>query len=228
MPYEGIRTNPSPIKKPKSDFIKKWNKISTEVMHRTVAAFPICLVNGVAVIGQLSWAHDHLQAWHTAGQILFAFALESIALFLSYSAYLAEKENDSALRLKMASYMIGFGVGILNYNHFSNDWHPTAVAIVVGMMSSLSPMLWAVYSRRVSRPILAKNGLIDEHALRLGASRWFWHPIRSAQVMYMATWIGENKVSRAIAIYEKLSAEREASKLMNAELEKINAENGAN
>lgn len=200
MPYAGIQLSGKP---PAVKVEKKWRDyVDKDWLQRVITALPIGLVNTVAVIGQLSWAHDHLKAWGPAGQFLFAGSLESIALFLSYFAYLAEKSNDSALRMKLASYLIGLLVGLLNFSHFSPHWKPTAVGIVVGGMSSLSPWLWAAYSRRVSRTILAANGLIETHALRLGASRWLWHPIRSARVMYRATWTGESRIGKAIAAYE--------------------------
>jgi hypothetical protein len=181
-------------------------------VHRIVAALPIVMVNIVAVTGQFQWAREHLPTWDWYGQIVFAIALETIALTLAYHAHLAETENDSALGLKLASYGFGLLIGTLNFSHYSHEWQPNAVALVVGMMSSVSPVLWGIYSRRVSRNRLLANGLIDRHSIRLGMTRWVWHPIRSARVTYAATWNGETHVARAIDRYNREANERLAAR----------------
>lgn len=185
------------------------------LMNRLVTAFPLIMVNIVAFSGQYAWAHEHLKTWHTTGQFAFALALESVAVFLAYQAYMAEKRNDSALRLKIASYAFALLVAAINYSHFTNGhWNqPTAVGIVVGMMSAISPWLWSTYSRSVSRTILFTRGLIEEHALRLGATRWLWHPIASFKVMRMATWTGNNKPSKAIMEWEDSEREKAQEKV---------------
>lgn len=202
--------------------VTRW--LGRDWQQKCVAALPIMLVNCVAVSGQLGFAHDHLSSWGDAGQLLFALAIESEALCLSYFGYLAEKANDSALRLKLASYGLGLAVGVINYSHYAPDWKPTAVAVVVGGMSSLSPWLWSVYSRRVSRSILASNGLIESHALRLGATRWMYHPIQSFKVARHASWIGESRITKAISAYDSMVADRAASqvaKSLDRELEEV-------
>jgi hypothetical protein len=181
-------------------------------VHRIVAALPIVMVNIVAVSGQFQWAREHLPTWDWSGQAVFAIALETIALTLAYHAHLAETENDSALGLKLASYGFGLLIGTLNFSHYSHNWQPNAVALVVGMMSSVSPVLWGIYSRRVSRNTLLANGLIDRHSIRLGMTRWVWHPIRSARVTYAATWNGETHVARAIDRYNREANERLAAR----------------
>lgn len=182
--------------------------------NRLITAFPLIMVNIVAFSGQYAWAHEHLKTWHNIGQFAFALALESVAVFLAYNAYLAEKRNDSALRLKMASYAFALLVAAINYSHFTNGhWdQPTAVGIVVGMMSAISPWLWSTYSRSVSRSILFTRGLIDEHALRMGMTRWLWHPIASFKVMRMATWTGNNKPSKAIMEWEEREQDKAQEK----------------
>jgi hypothetical protein len=180
--------------------------------HKLIAALPIIMVNIVAVSGQYAWAHEYLASWHAYGDTVFALALETIALTLAYHAHLAETENDSSFGLKLASYGFGLLIGTLNFSHYSHNWQPNAVALVVGMMSSVSPVLWGIYSRRVSRNTLLANGLIDRHSIRLGMTRWVWHPIRSAQVTYAATWVGETHVSRAIDRYNRDANERLAAR----------------
>jgi hypothetical protein len=174
------------------------------------------LVNAIAITGQMGWAKDNLPTWGLTGQIAFAFGLESVAVFLAYNAYLCEKRNDSALRLKLASYLFALFVATINYSHYAKQWNkPDAVAIVVGMMSAASPVLWGIYSRSVSRGILYQRGLIDEHMLRMG-NRWIWHPIRSFKVMYHATWINENKPTKAIEAWEESEREKTREKALKS------------
>jgi hypothetical protein len=71
--------------------------------------------------------------------------------------------------------------------------------VTFGLMSVSSPWLWSVHSRRVSRDALKERGLIEPHAVRLGATRWLWHPSRSFRVMRWAAWTGEADPARAIA-----------------------------
>lgn len=182
--------------------------------HKLIVILPLLLVNGIAITGQMGWAKDNLPTWGLAGQIAFAFGLESVAVFLAYHAYLCEKRNDSALRLKLASYAFALFVASINYSHYAKQWNkPDAVAIVVGMMSAASPILWGIYSRSESRAILFQRGLIDEHMLRMG-NRWIWHPIRSFKVMYWATWEGENKPHKAIAGWEESEVEKAKEKAL--------------
>jgi hypothetical protein len=148
------------------------------------------LVNAVAFAGQLAFLRDHLP-WPLAGQLMMAAALESIAVYLAFHAHVAALANDSALRLRMASYGFAAVIAAMNYSHYAAPgWRPTFPAVAIGLMSASSPWLWAVHSRRVSRDQMMTTGLIEPHALRLGATRWLWHPVRSARVMYHATWAG--------------------------------------
>jgi len=88
----------------------------------------------------------------------------------------------------------------MNYSHYAAHWRPTFAAIAFGICSAASPWLWSVHSRRVSRDALKASGLIEPHAVRLGATRWTWHPLKSAHVMWHATWKGENDPAAAIAL----------------------------
>jgi hypothetical protein len=74
----------------------------------------------------------------------------------------------------------------------------TLAAVAFGLMSAASPWLWGIHTRRVSRDVLMADGQVEGHALRLGATRWVWHPYRSARVMRHATWVGETKPTAAI------------------------------
>jgi hypothetical protein len=163
------------------------------------AAVPLLLVNGVAFGGQLAFLRDHLP-WPLAGQVTMAVALESVAVFLAMHAHVAALADDSALRLRLASYGFAAVIGAMNYSHYAGPgWRPTFPAVAVGLMSASSPWLWAVHSRRVARDQLRERGLIEPHALRLGVTRWAWHPLRSARVMWHATWAGVTDPREAIA-----------------------------
>lgn len=156
------------------------------------------------MLGQLAFLRTSMH-WILLGDVLFAVTLESIAVYLAYHAHVALISNDSALRLRMASYGCGLLIGLMNYSHYSDHWVPTFKAIALGLLSASSPWLWGIHSRRESRDALMKAGLIEAHAVRLGANRWAWHPLRSIRVMYAATWTGEANVMRAIALVPELA-----------------------
>lgn len=166
------------------------------------AAIPVAGVNAVAFYGQLGYLNVNLITAPLGIRVLIAAVLESIAVYLSWHAHLALIANDSAFRLRLFAYSIAAVIGSMNYSHYMHrDWRPTAAAVIFGLCSVLSPMLWSVHSRRAARDGLKARGEIEPHAVRLGATRWFWHAWRSAQVMWKATWIGENKPDRAIALW---------------------------
>lgn len=166
-----------------------------------LALIPLLLVNSVAFAGQLAFLRDHL-GWPLPGDIAFALALESIAVYLAYHAHVALLADDSALRLRLAAYGFAAVIGAMNYSHYSHHWRPTFAAVALGLLSASSPWLWGVHSRRASRDALMTAGLIERRALRLGSTRWLWHPIRSARVMWHATWTGERRVTEAIAVLD--------------------------
>jgi hypothetical protein len=202
MPLELSRVWPP---QPASDDGKWWRHITSAARvifaHRGwLAAIPVVLVNAVAFAGQLAFLRDHLP-WPLAGQVLVAVTLESVAVYLAWQAHLALAADDSALRLRLAAYGFAAVIGVMNYSHWmAPGWRPTFAAVTFGLMSVSSPWLWSVHSRRVSRDALKAKGLIEPHAVRLGGTRWAWHPWRSARVMFRATWLGENDPVRAIAL----------------------------
>jgi hypothetical protein len=167
-------------------------------VHTALAAVPVMLVNAVAFAGQLAFLRSHLP-WPLAGQVTMAVALESIAVYLAFHAHVAQLANDSALRLRLAAYTFAAVIAAMNYSHYAAPhWRPTFPAVAVGLMSAASPWLWAVHSRRASRDELLAKGLIEPHAVRLGSTRWTWHPVRSARVMWHATWEGITDPAAAI------------------------------
>jgi hypothetical protein len=178
-------------------------RVATGRAARAAAvAVPLLLVNAVAFSGQLAFLRTHLP-WPLPGQVIMAVALESVAVFLALHAHVAALANDSAMRLRLASYAFGAVIGAMNYSHYAvPGWRPTFPAVAVGLMSASSPWLWAVHSRRASRDQMMAAGLIEGHALRLGSTRWLWHPVRSARVMYHATWTGITDPREAITGWE--------------------------
>lgn len=185
-------------------------------IRHAVAVIPLLLVNGIAVAGQTLFWRSHLPVRYALAAFLLAFvfacALESIAVFLAYHAHLAAISNDSALRLRLASYGMGAVIGILNASHFVTHGRVTALATGMGIVSAASPWLWGIFSRRQSRDKLRDAGLIEAHAVRLGAARWFWHPLMSAWVSRHAAWSGENRPAEAIGAWETANGKREAER----------------
>jgi hypothetical protein len=166
------------------------------------AAVPVVLVNAVAFAGQLAFLRAHLP-WPPIGQVAVALALESVAVYLAWHAHLAQVANDSALRLRLAAYAFALIIGAMNYSHYAAPgWRPTFAAVAVALCSAASPWLWGIHSRRVSRDRLMAAGLVEPHALRLGGTRWTWHPWRSARVMWCATWEGITDPAEALAAAE--------------------------
>lgn len=176
----------------------RWRRVVSA--HRGwLAAIPVVLVNAVAFGAQLAFWRAHLGLALEA--VAVALATESIANYLAWQAHLAQLADDAALRLRLAAYGTALVIGALNYSHYMlRGWRPTVAAVTFGMMSAISPWLWSVHSRRVSRDALKSRGLIEPHAVRLGTNRWLWHPLKSAQVMFRATWEGETDPARAIAL----------------------------
>ena len=173
--------------------------VSRDQARTVAAAIPVLLVNAVAFIGQLAFLRAHLP-WPLAGQLMMAAALESIAIYLAFHAHIAALASDSALRLRLASYGFAAVIAAMNYSHYAAPgWRPTFPAVAVGLMSASSPWLWAVHSRRMARDQMIAAGLIEGRALRLGVTRWLWHPLRATRVMWQATWTGTTDPQQAIA-----------------------------
>jgi hypothetical protein len=163
-----------------------------------LAAVPIVIVNYVAFRAQLRYWEVFLDR---GDALLVSAALESIAVYLAWQAHLAQLADDSALRLRLAAYAVALIIGALNYSHYMlPGWRPTPAAVVFGGMSAISPWLWSAHSRRESRDSLKARGLIEDHAVRLGATRWFWHAYRCTRITWAATWAGVTRPAGAIAL----------------------------
>jgi hypothetical protein len=176
---------------------------------------PIVIVNYVAFRAQLRFWQDHLSP---ADALLVSVALESIAIYWAYQAHQAIMADDSALRLKMAAYGMALIIGVLNYSHYMHPhWRPTVAAVTFGMMSVISPWLWSANSRRSSRDVLKDKNLIEDHAVRLGLTRWFWHGWRCIHVMHAATWEGVNRPSEAIRLWQSRRDRLAARKALDSQ-----------
>lgn len=162
---------------------------------------PLLLVNAAAIYGQVGWAYEHLlidgqRVWAVA--ILFALALESVGFYLAAEAHSAAVANQSSSRLRWASYAVALLVGALNYAHFADPGlRPNAVALAFGGLSVISPWLWAIRSRSLSRTQLLAAGLLDARAVKFTAAQWVLYPKRTFSAFRSAVWVGETDPARA-------------------------------
>ena len=165
---------------------------------------PLLLVNSVAVYGQVMWAHEHLtpnsRFWFVA--VGFALAVESIGVYLAAEAHAALMAGDAAARLRLGSYLVGLLAGCLNFAHFAPQGlgHPTIAAFTFGALSTVSPWLWAIRSRSLSRAELRAQGLIDGRSVKFPAVQWLLFPRRSARQFRAAVWAGETNPAAARAL----------------------------
>src|SRR5690348_6514139 len=132
---------PAPCAAESSTGSRPWRETFTATVtspgtHRAIRAaglaVPVLLVNAVAFIGQFGYLREHLP-WATIGVVMAALALESIAIYLQWHAHLAQLANDSALRLRLASYALAVVIGAMNYSHYAlPGFKPTAAAVLCG------------------------------------------------------------------------------------------------
>lgn len=204
----------------------RWSK----VVARLVPYLPLVLVNVMAVMGQFGWGRANLDQIGSSVNhparivvaLLFAGALESLALFQGYYADKALQRGDSAAGLYLGAFGTAAVVAGLNYSHYAaTDTTtvlglevpaPTATAVVFALFSFISPALWRIHSRAVNRDRLKAAGEIDARAVRLSWSRKLWHPIRSIRTMYWATWEGVATPAEAVELYERKRAEARAKR----------------
>lgn len=166
-----------------------WHRLT----RSAVLVVPIVLVNGFAAYGQAMWAHANITGgWPVA--ILFAAALESIALYLAAEAHAAMLSGDAALMRRAASYAAASLVGVLNWLHWADV--PGRQAEILGWVfagfSVVSPWLWSIRSRSMRRDALREAGLIDPRAVRFAPIRWLLFPIRTFRAFRAA--VGEGVV----------------------------------
>ncbi|MFG3709471.1 hypothetical protein [Micromonospora sp. NPDC047730] len=152
---------------------------------RTVG--PLLLVNAAAVGGQLAYAYDQTPAeWHPVARVAVAVgvaaAAESVALYVGWHAHdaLLAGARTTAARLRRASYAIALVMAAVNYSHFAESLlEPTALAVILGVLSSLSPWLWGLHTRRQQHVQLLREDLVDETGAAFDPARRRAFPIRS-------------------------------------------------
>jgi hypothetical protein len=142
---------------------------------------------------------------------MFGATLESIAVYIGWHAHQALLSGDSAIKLRASSYFVGAIVGGLNYEHFAgNGGAPTVKSAVFGLMSLISPWLWAMHGRYANRKRLRDLGLIDERAPHFSGGRWVHFPVQTLGALRWgiannvqdpaAAWDGYQKVRRSRAV----------------------------
>jgi hypothetical protein len=185
----------------------------THTWHRNAAlVLPLLLVNSAAVYGQAGWAYDHLgHNWTVAA--LFALAVESIGIFLAAEAHAALMAGHASGALRLGSYAVGALVGTLNYAHFASaGYRPNPLAVTFGLLSSISPWLWAIRSRSMNRVRLYELGLIDPRAVKFSRLRWALFPVRTFAAFRAAVWAGVQRPDEAVAAADARRATRRAAK----------------
>lgn len=182
---------------------------------------PLLLVNSAAVYGQAGWAHDHLTP-HWGIAALFAASIESIGIYLAYEAHSALMAGDASARLRLGSYLVGMLAGTLNFAHFAGEnYHPNPLAVTFGVLSSISPWLWAIRSRSMNRDRLRELGQIDPRAVRFSLLRWAMFPVRTFQAFRGAVWSGTTTPAEAVSAADARRAERKAPLKATATIEPV-------
>jgi hypothetical protein len=187
--------------------------VKTTTWHRNAALIlPLLLVNSAAIYGQSGWAYDHLgHSWTVA--VLFAVAVESIGVFLAAEAHAALMAGHASGALRLGSYAVGALVGSLNYGHFaSTGYRPNPLAVTFGLLSSISPWLWAIRSRSMNRARLYELGLIDPRAVKFSRLRWALFPLRTFAAFRAAVWAGVQRPDEAVAAADERRATRRANR----------------
>ncbi|MFC4146634.1 hypothetical protein ACFO0M_10235 [Micromonospora mangrovi] len=182
---------------------------------RTVA--PLLVVNAATVGGQLAYTYDQTPAtWPTPVRVAVAVgvatAAESVALYVGWHAHdaLLKRAYGTAARLRRASYAIALVMAAVNYSHFTKGpLDPTALAVILGVLSSLSPWLWGLHTRRAQHVQLVREDLVDETGAVFGPDRRRAFPVRSWQAR---RWSIDNNVRDPKMAWNGYKAEREAKR----------------
>jgi hypothetical protein len=186
------------------------------LLARVRLLVPLLIVNAAAVYGQLAYAytniapHDWAMPARLALSVLFAAAVESIAVYVGWHAHdaLLSKATATAARLRRASYAIAATVAGINYAHFAAPhMAPTAAAVAFGLLSLLSPWLWGLHTRRVQHVQLRDEGAIDCIGATFSAERVRAFPIRAWAAR---RWSIDHNVTDPAAAWAGYNAERTA------------------
>lgn len=177
---------------------------------------PLILVNAAAVWGQAGWAYTNITdpGWVNQARItlalVFALAIESIGVYLSWEAHEARMANQASGLLQAGAYAVGALAGWLNYQHF-DDVARSGIetqAVTFAALSAVSPWLWAVWSRARNRIRLAELELADTRGVKLSTNRKILHPVKSWKVTRWAAWAGEISPSVAVSGWEQSTRAR--------------------
>lgn len=148
---------------------------------------PLLLVTSFAIYGQVVTGLENYTAGDDPDYVRWgvalgaAAAIESIALFVAWHAHdaLLLKASATAARLRRASYLIAAAVATINYWHFSDQWRPTAAAVVFAVFSASGPWLWGLHTRRIQHLQLLREGQADSTGAVFSAERWRAFPLRT-------------------------------------------------
>lgn len=202
---QGAATRATPTPTP-TRTRSRWSGLERRVS--SVAA--LVLVNVFAVIGQATWAYANL-GHNPVIAGFFAATIESIALYLTSQASAAMLANDKAAGLRMAAYGVGVLVGAMNYQSHSVAWQPNATAITFGMLSAISPWLWAIQARRTHRDALAASGLIDPRTVKIPTALWLFYPTYAVGLLRIGVRNGINH----LGTLRDMHAERRSLRELN-------------
>lgn len=181
---------------------------------RTVG--PLLVVNAVTIGAQLSYVHSETPAdWPEPARVAVAVgvatAAESVALYVGWHAHdaLLAQAHTTARWLRRASYGIAAIMALANYSHFVDQdlTRPTALAVIVGVLSSLSPWLWGLHTRRVQHVQLRRDELVDSTGAVFDPARRRAFPLRTWAAR---RWSIDRNVRNPVEAWEGYRAERDA------------------
>ena len=177
---------------------------------------PLLIVNSAAVYGQIAYAYTSIAPpeWATsyrlALSVLFAAAVESIAVYVGWHAHdaLLSGATATAARLRRASYLLAAAVAGINYAHFAAPgMRPTAAAAAFGLLSLLSPWLWGLHTRRAQHVQLLDAGVIDGIGATFSAERIRAFPFRAWAAR---RWSIDHNISDPAAAWTGYNTDRAA------------------
>jgi hypothetical protein len=173
---------------------------------------PLLVVNSLAVYGQIAYAYERIapEIWPTPARlvlaVMFATAVESIALYVGWHAHdaLLRKHTAAAAKLRRIAYLIAAAVGTINYAHFAAErMTPTSAAVAFGLLSMLSPWLWGLHSRRAQHIQLVAERKADCIGAVFSAERRRSFPIRCWKAK---RWSIDNGVTDPLTAWQGYNA----------------------
>lgn len=181
---------------------------------KAVPVLPLLIVTGFATYGQTLFGLTAYSPMDWPWQqrlgvaIGVAVGLESIGNYVQWHAHDAVlmRATAPAARLRRASYLIAFGIALINYSHFAlPDWRPTPAAVAFAGFSAASPWLWGLHTRRLHRVQLVRDGHADTDGALFGSARWRSFPIRTWRAR---RWSIDHSITNPQAAWESFRAAR--------------------